>query len=69
VREGETGLDAAGSTLLFGAMLDEELADELDEEETSACAPYLARQMSCLVARTPGVRIPPFRFGTGRKGG
>jgi len=23
-------------------MLDEELADELDEDETSACAPYLA---------------------------
>jgi hypothetical protein len=36
-------------------MLDEELADELDEDETSACAPYLARQMSCLDARTPGV--------------
>jgi len=60
VREGETGLDAAGSTLLFGAMLDEELADELDEEETSACAPYLARQMSCLDARTPGVEDTPF---------
>jgi hypothetical protein len=55
VREGETGLDAAGSPFFFGGMLDEELADELDEDETSACAPYLARQMSCLVARTPGV--------------
>ena len=39
MREGETGLDAAGSNFFFGGMLDEELADELDEEETSACAP------------------------------
>ena len=60
MRERDTGLDVAGSTLLFGAMLDEELADELDEEETSACAPYLARQMSCLDARTPGVEDTPF---------
>ena len=30
--------------------LDEDHGDELevDEEEISACAPYLARQMSCL---------------------
>ena len=48
-------MDAAGSPFFFGSMLDEELADELDEDETSACAPYLARQMSCLVAQTPGV--------------
>ena len=60
MREGETGLDAAGSTFLFGAMIDEELADEIDEEETSACAPYLARQISCLDARTPGVEDTPF---------
>ena len=55
VSEGETGLDAAGSPFFLGGMLDEELADELDEDESSTCAPYLARQMSCLVARTPGV--------------
>jgi hypothetical protein len=60
VREGETGLDAAGSPFFFGGMLDEELAEELDEDETSACAPYLARQMSCLDARTPGVEDTPF---------
>jgi len=48
-------LDAAGSPFFFGGMLNGELADELDEDETSACAPYLARQMSCLDARTPGV--------------
>ena len=55
MREGETGLDAAGSSIFFGSMLDEELADDLEEDETSACTPYLARQMSCLDARTPGV--------------
>ena len=38
--------------------LDEEL--EADEDETSACAPYLARQMSCLGSRTPGVKDTPF---------
>ena len=37
-----------------GADLSEGL--EVDEEESSACAPYLARQMSCLGARTPGVK-------------
>ena len=59
MREGETGLDAAGSNF-FGGLLDEELADDPDEDETSACAPYLARQMSCLDARTPGVEDTPF---------
>ena len=34
--------------------LDEE--HEVDEEEISTCAPYLARQMSCLGSRTPGVK-------------
>jgi hypothetical protein len=36
-------------------VVDEELAVAADVGESSACAPYLARQMSCLVARTPGV--------------
>ena len=50
----------ATSVFLLGGMLDEEpgedLEDELevDEEEISACAPYLARQMSCLGRVTPG---------------
>ena len=30
-----------------------------NEDETSACAPYLARQMSCLGSRTPGVKDTP----------
>ena len=38
--------------------LDEEL--KVDEHESSACAPYLARQMSCLGPRTPGVKDTPF---------
>ena len=47
-------------------MLDEEpnedLEDELevDEEEMSACAPYLARQMSRLGRVTPGAKDTPF---------
>ena len=50
---------------------DEDVEDELevDEEEISACAPYLARQMSCLGRVTPGVKDTPFRFGMGREGG
>ena len=36
-------------------VVDGELAVAADVGESSACAPYLARQMSCLVARTPGV--------------
>ena len=57
---------AATSRFLLGAMLDaepdEDLEDELevDEEEISACAPYLARQMSCLGRVTPGVKDTPF---------
>ena len=41
---------------------DEDLEDELevDEEEISACAPYLACQMSCLGRVTPGVKDTPF---------
>ena len=42
----------------LGEYLDEEL--EVDEDETSACAPYLARQLSCLRSRTPGVKDTPF---------
>ena len=41
-----------------GAVLGEGL--EVDEDGSSACAPYLARQMSCLGARTPGVKDTPF---------
>ena len=57
---------AAVSGFLLGGMLDEEpdedLGDELkvDEEEISACAPYLVRQMSCLGRVTPGVKDTPF---------
>ena len=48
--------------------LDEDL--KVDEDESSACAPYLVRQMSCFGSRTPGVKDTPFfRFGTGREGG
>ena len=38
--------------------LDEDL--EADGDESSACAPYLARQMSYLGSRTPGVKDTPF---------
>ena len=54
------------SGFLLGGMLDgepnEDLGDELevDEEEISACALYLARQMSCLGRVTPGVKDTPF---------
>ena len=47
-------------------MVDEELEGDLDEDlevnedGSSACAPYLARQMSCLGSRTPGVKDTPF---------
>ena len=57
---------AATSVFFLGGMLDEELDDELgddlgvDEEKVSACAPYLARQMSCLGRGTPGVKDTPF---------
>ena len=69
-------MDAWTSGLFFGAMVDadlledleadEELEEDLDEEHeadedgSSACAPYLARQMSCLGSRTPGVKDTPF---------
>ena len=36
-------------------VVDDELAIVADVGESSACAPYLARQMSCLDAQTPGV--------------
>ena len=66
---GETGLEAVASAFFSGGMLGEELDANLDEElgvdldgelevdedESSACAPYLARQMSCFGSRTPGV--------------
>ena len=68
-------MDAAMSSLFFDGMVGEEFEvgldddHEVDEDESSACAPYLARQMSCLGSRTPGVKDPLFRFGTGREGG
>ena len=57
---------AATSGFFLGGMPngepDEDLEDELevDEEEISACAPYLAGQMSCLGRVTPGVKETPF---------
>ena len=57
---------AATSGFFLGGMPDrepdEDLEDELevDEEEISACAPYLARQMSCLGRVTPRVKDTPF---------
>ena len=57
---------AATSGFLLGGMLDEEsdndLEDEheVDDEEISACAPYLACQMSCLGRVIPGVKDTPF---------
>ena len=59
----EEELDA---DLLEDLEADEELEEDLDEErevdedENNACAPYLARQMSCLGSRTPGVKDTPF---------
>ena len=45
-------MEVAASVFLFSGMLDEELDAELevdeDEDESSACTPYLARQISCL---------------------
>ena len=46
--------------------LDDELVDDhcddlgVDEEKISACASYLAHQMSCLGRRTPGLKDTPF---------
>ena len=57
---------AATSVFFLGGMLDEELDDELrddlgvDEEKISACARYLACQMSCLGRGTPGVKNTPY---------
>ena len=62
---GETGLDAAMSGFFFGGMVGEELEvdlgedNEVDGDESSACAPYLARKMSCLGSRIPGVKDTP----------
>ena len=52
---------AADLECKLDADLEEEL--EVDEDGSSACASYLARQMSCLGARTPGVKDTPF-FGS-----
>ena len=57
---------AAALDFFLGGMLDEELVEDLgdelgvDEEEISACAPYLARQMSCLGRVSLGVKYTPF---------
>ena len=48
MRVAEAGLDAATSGFFFGGMVGEELEvalgedHEVDEDESSACAPYLA---------------------------
>ena len=44
------------------ADLDRDLEEDLEVDGggSSACAPYLARQMSCLGSRTPGVKDTPF---------
>ena len=55
MRDGDAALEVVASIFLFGGMLNEELEVDEEEDESSACAPYLARQMSCLDARTPGV--------------
>ena len=62
MRDGETGLAVEASIFFLGGMLEEELDDDLnvDEEKISACAPYLARQMSCLGRGTPIVKDTPF---------
>ena len=63
---GEAVLDAATSGFFFGSMAGEELEvdlgedHEVDGDASRACAPYLARQMSCLGSRTPGVKDTPF---------
>ena len=57
---------AATSGFFLGGMPDGEPDEDLegvlevDEEEISACAPYLARQMLCLGRVTPGVKDTPF---------
>ena len=60
MREGHAALEVAASIFFLGGMLDEELEVDEEEDESSACTPYLARQMSCLDARTPGVEDTPF---------
>ena len=66
MRGGETDMEAVASALFFGGMLGKELDADLDEEfeadedESNACAPYLARQMSCLGPRTPRIKDTPF---------
>ena len=44
------------------AELDQDLEEDLevDGDKSSACAPYLVRQMSCLGSRTLGVKDTPF---------
>ena len=47
---------------MVGEELEVDLGEdhEVDEDESSACAPYLACQMSCLGSRTLGVKDTPF---------
>ena len=61
-----------GSGGEVGAELDQDPDKDLevDEDGSSACAPYLARQMSCNGSWTPGVKDTPFLGSVwGREGG
>ena len=66
MRVGEAGLDGTTSGFFFGGMVGKELEvdlnedHEVDEDESSACAPYLACQMSSLRSWIPGVKDTPF---------
>ena len=60
MRDGDAALEVVASIFLFGGMLDEELEVDEEEDESSACTPYLARQMSCLGRVISGVKDTPF---------
>ena len=50
--------DLAGRSEELEVDLDED--HEVDDDRSSACDPYTARQMPCLGSRTPGVKDTPF---------
>ena len=57
------GIDLAkGAGGEVGAELEVDLDEdhEVGEDGSNTCAPYLARQMSCLGSWTPGVKDTPF---------